>query len=110
MDRVMKTMPPGPVVLIGADIPDIRPCHIKNAFKILGAHDTVFGPAEDGGYWLVGQRRRPRILSLFADVRWSSPHALADTLKNIPDTARTGFLEDARFMGGLAEDIGQADR
>ena len=94
MDRIMKTMPPGPVVIIGADIPEIRRPHIKQAFEVLGRHDTVFGPAEDGGYWLVGQRRRPRILSLFSDVRWSSPHTLADTLKNIPATTSTGYLEE----------------
>ena len=94
MGRAMEALPPGPVVLIGADIPDIAPHHIAQAFRLLGSHDVVFGPATDGGYWLVGQRRRPRFLSLFSKVRWSSPHALADTLKNLPNSARTGFLEE----------------
>lgn len=94
MARAMKTVPPGPVLLIGADIPDINAGHIAEAFHILGSHDAVFGPATDGGYWLVGQRRRPRFLNLFSNVRWSSPHALADTLKNIPHSARTGFLSE----------------
>lgn len=96
MARVMKALPPGPVVLIGADIPDIQPADIAAAFQALGCHETVFGPAADGGYWLVGQRRRPRLLPLFADVRWSSPHALADTLKNIPPACSTGFLRELR--------------
>jgi glycosyltransferase A (GT-A) superfamily protein (DUF2064 family) len=43
----------------------------------------VFGPAEDGGYWLVGQRRLRALPDLFRGVRWSSPHALADTLANL---------------------------
>ena len=94
MDRVMQTMPPGPVIIIGADIPEIRPHHIADAFQVLGEKDTVFGPAQDGGYWLVGQRRRPRILPLFTDVRWSSPHALADTIKNIPNGVNTGYVEE----------------
>ncbi|MEK9725170.1 MAG: DUF2064 domain-containing protein [Rhodospirillaceae bacterium] len=59
MGRVMAAMPPGPVVLIGADIPDIRPADIAAAFRALGAHDAVFGPADDGGYWLVGLKRWP---------------------------------------------------
>ncbi len=46
-------------------------------------HDAVFGPAVDGGYWLVGMKRRPWLRGVFADVRWSSPHALADTLANL---------------------------
>ena len=33
--------------------------------------------------WLVGLKRRPRLLHAFANVRWSSPHALADTLANL---------------------------
>jgi glycosyltransferase A (GT-A) superfamily protein (DUF2064 family) len=43
----------------------------------------VFGPADDGGYWLIGLSRRPRLLRPFAGVRWSTPHALADTLANL---------------------------
>ena len=56
-----------------------------------------FGPAADGGFWLVGARRRPHLPALFARVRWSSPHALADTLAGLPRGARVGFaatLED----------------
>ncbi len=93
MERTMSILPPGPVVIIGADIPDIHPAHIAAAFRTLGAHDTVFGPATDGGYWLVGQRRRPRIFGLFDDVRWSSSHALADTVANLPTGASVGYLE-----------------
>jgi glycosyltransferase A (GT-A) superfamily protein (DUF2064 family) len=41
----------------------------------------VFGPAEDGGYWLVGLGPR-RPARPFAAVRWSTAHALADTRRN----------------------------
>ena len=74
--------PPGPAVLIGADIPGVRARHIAEAFRKLGAHDAVFGPAADGGYWLVGFRRPPGAKA-FKGVRWSSPRALADTLANL---------------------------
>ncbi len=68
-------------VLVGADIPGLRPRDIASAFRALGRAEAVFGPAEDGGYWLVGfgPRRPPRP---FAGVRWSTRHALADTLLN----------------------------
>ena len=70
----------GPVCVIGADIPGIRKRHIARAFRMLGAHDAVFGPAHDGGYWLIGLRRgRPLPAGIFAGVRWSTRHALADT-------------------------------
>ncbi|NOG71659.1 TIGR04282 family arsenosugar biosynthesis glycosyltransferase [Roseicella sp. DB1501] len=68
-------------VLVGCDIPELGPADIAAAFRALGRARAVFGPAEDGGYWLVGfgPRRPP---APFAGVRWSSEHALADTLRN----------------------------
>jgi rSAM/selenodomain-associated transferase 1 len=81
-------------VLIGCDIPGIRAADIAAAFRALGRVPTVFGPAEDGGYWLVGfGPRRPA--GPFASVRWSGPHALADTLANCgPRTALLRRLRD----------------
>ncbi len=83
MGRVFKTLPPGPVVLIGADIPAIMPRHIENAFRALGQNDTVLGPAHDGGYWLVGARRSPRVPDLFSGIPWSTDRTLSDTLDKI---------------------------
>jgi len=80
MGRVMADMPPGPVVIIGTDIPAIRPHHIETAFKAVGHNDVVFGPAVDGGYWLVGARRSPCVPELFKQVRWSSKNSLTDSL------------------------------
>lgn len=68
-------------VLVGCDIPGLGRADIAAAFRALGRAQGVFGPAEDGGYWLVGfGPRRPA--TPFAGVRWSSEHALADTLAN----------------------------
>ena len=83
MARAASSCPPGPVVIVGSDIPGITRSHIAAAFRALGDHDAVFGPALDGGYWLVGFRRRPVFRSPFAGVRWSSEWALADTLANL---------------------------
>jgi rSAM/selenodomain-associated transferase 1 len=71
--------PHGPAVLIGSDIPGVAARHIAAAFAALRRHDAVFGPAEDGGYWLVGLRAGHRPGKAFAGVRWSSEHALADS-------------------------------
>jgi uncharacterized protein len=93
MRRAIVGCPPGPVVLIGADIPALAAHHVVAAFRLLGACDLVFGPAEDGGFWLVGARRRPRQPSPFGAVRWSTRHALADTLANLPRHTAIGFVE-----------------
>lgn len=81
MDRALRSAPPGPAVLIGADVPGIARHHIAEAFRALGHHDAAFGPAADGGYWLVGARRSPVMPDLFSGVRWSSHHTLADSLQ-----------------------------
>ncbi|MFA5948943.1 MAG: TIGR04282 family arsenosugar biosynthesis glycosyltransferase [Hyphomicrobium sp.] len=83
MQRVMDRLPAGPVIIIGSDIPGVGRRHIRRAFRLLGQHDAVLGPAGDGGYWLVGFKRRPRVPCGFERVRWSGPHALADTMRNL---------------------------
>jgi len=71
-----------PVVLIGGDIPGVRQSHIARAFAKLGSHNMVFGPAGDGGFWLVGARGvMPR--TVFEDVNWSSGTTLAETLATV---------------------------
>ena len=93
MGTVMATRPPGPVVIVGSDIPELRRRHIIAAFAALETHDAVFGPAADGGYWLVGLKRRPLRPDIFRHVRWSTERALADTLRNLPPGCRTAMLE-----------------
>jgi rSAM/selenodomain-associated transferase 1 len=83
MQRLFQRLPPGPVIIVGSDIPAIGATEIAIAFRLLGNADAVLGRAPDGGYWLIGLRRSPRLLTPFAGVRWLSPHALADTLGNL---------------------------
>jgi len=93
MLRALRAGRPGPVALVGADIPALCGRHITAAFSLLGRHDLVFGPAEDGGFWLVGARHPRHLPHLFQRVRWSSPHALADTLAGIPRRLAVGFAD-----------------
>jgi glycosyltransferase A (GT-A) superfamily protein (DUF2064 family) len=88
MRRAMAACAPGPVVLIGTDIPALTAAHIAEVFRLLGRHDLVFGPARDGGFWLVGARHR---MPEFGNVRWSTRHALKDVLANLPKSLSTGF-------------------
>lgn len=83
MQRVMDSIPPGPVVVIGTDVPAVKPNHIHAALKALGRHDAVVGPSPDGGYWLFGLKRRPRVPRAFGSVAWSSREALTQTLANL---------------------------
>jgi hypothetical protein len=112
MQRVMDGLPPGPVLIIGSDIPGIRACHIRAAFRALGGSDAVLGPCPDGGYWLVGLKRLLRVPRAFGKVRWSSEHALADTERNLAGLrlARAAVLDDVDEAGDLAAARGRYGR
>jgi uncharacterized protein len=81
MHRAFRQFRRGRAAIVGADIPDAGPPDLVAAFRALGAADAAFGPAEDGGYWLVALGPR-RPTHPFRGVRWSGEHALADTLRN----------------------------
>lgn len=84
MARALAAAPSGPALLVGTDVPGLDATRVWRAFRALGRADAVFGPASDGGYWLIGlARRRARGVRL-EGVRWSSAHALADTLAALP--------------------------
>ncbi len=105
MKRAFLDASPGPVVIIGADAPALRARHLRQAFNALKAADAVFGPAEDGGYWLIGLSHRRSAPDLFNGVRWSSQHALADTLATLPagfDVRRLETLRDIDVASDLA--------
>ena len=91
MARALRAWPSRPVLLIGSDIPGVLPRHIADAFRKLGQHDAVLGPATDGGFWLIGLKRGSLPApTLFHNVRWSGPHAMEDTLASMPGL-RIGF-------------------
>ncbi len=93
MAHVFAAARAGPVVIIGADAPGLRAAHIHQAFEKLKGADAVFGPAEDGGFWLMGLARRRGAPNLFQGVRWSSEAALTDTLQSLPTDFRIAYLE-----------------
>ncbi|MCT8158777.1 TIGR04282 family arsenosugar biosynthesis glycosyltransferase [Pseudoruegeria sp. SHC-113] len=104
MGRIFRSLPPGPVVIIGGDIPGITPAHIARAFKALGRAEAVLGPAPDGGYWLIGLKRTFAVQqSLFSGVRWSSEHAMADTVASLgtPHVAYIDTLQDVDTLADL---------
>ena len=103
MGRLFRRLPPGPVAIIGADIPGVTKPAIAQAFRALGRHDACFGPAPDGGYWLIGLKRSRAVpRTLFQGVRWSSEHALADTRASIP-TLSVGLIETLRDVDEVGD-------
>ena len=73
------------VVVVGSDCPGVQPRHLVAAAAALADAAVVLGPASDGGYWLVAQRR-PGV-DMFSEIRWSAPTTFAAT------RARLGALK-----------------
>jgi rSAM/selenodomain-associated transferase 2 len=66
------------VVLVGTDCPGITATILRSAFNLLGLFDLVLGPARDGGYYLIGLRKR--VPELFRNVPWGAATVGAQTL------------------------------
>ncbi|PRY92853.1 hypothetical protein BCF33_1715 [Hasllibacter halocynthiae] len=102
MGRLLRSLPPGPALICGADIPGIDRLAVAEAFAALGRAPAVLGPAPDGGYWCVGLRRAAAPPArLFEGVRWSSPHALADTRATLPGAVLVRTLRDVDTAADL---------
>jgi uncharacterized protein len=92
LSKGLREAAPGPVLFIGSDAPDISAGLLRQAVRELGRHDAVFGPAQDGGFWVFGLHKTAHTKSPFHDVRWSSPHAMEDVWANLPKDAKVSVL------------------
>ncbi len=71
------------IIIIGTDLFDLEVSDIENAFEKLENYDVVIGPADDGGYYLLGLKSIPK--GVFLNKNWGSNRILKDTLKDIEE-------------------------
>jgi len=102
LTRVIHALPPGPVVILGSDTPTVTRADVTAAFRAVGPNRAVFGPASDGGYWLIGLRRGLGEKLPFEGVRWSTSDAMADTLANLRGSPVALLREREDIDDGLA--------
>ena len=69
------------VVIVGSDLFDLNPNHIKEAFTALENHEVVLGPSLDGGYYLLGMKKMHP--AVFKNKQWGTDSVLESTLKNL---------------------------
>lgn len=70
------------VIIIGSDLQDMNQADLENAFDQLESHDAVIGPAEDGGYYLLGFTKK-LVQGVFQDKEWGAATVLEKTLNNL---------------------------
>ena len=80
------------VLLIGSDIPHITADLLEDYFSKLDEHDVVLGPAEDGGYYLVGLHRTSFTPALFEDIPWSTGRVRRETVRRAEKLGLSVYL------------------
>ncbi|PHR26154.1 MAG: glycosyltransferase [Fluviicola sp.] len=80
------------IVGVGSDLPDLTSEIIDKGLAELNSNDAVFGPAEDGGYYLIGMRSM--LECIFEDKPWSTEGLLDVTLKELKSKGHSvGIIE-----------------
>lgn len=79
------------VAIIGSDMYDLTSEDINNAFTTLASHDYVVGPAQDGGYYLLGMKTIPP--SLFKNKVWGTDTVLKATIADLKNESITLLAE-----------------
>ena len=69
------------VVIVGSDLFDLKPKHLEDSFKQLDDHDIVIGPAQDGGYYLLGMKTMNT--QVFLNKKWGTSTVFQDTMNNL---------------------------
>ena len=81
------------VVMIGSDSIEIESNHIDHAFNNLKNFDVVIGPAQEGGYYLIGMKKMHHVL--FKNKAWNTTVLLQQTLHDIAKLGLTYHLQQA---------------
>lgn len=90
------------VCIIGSDCPQLSAKIVEEAFASLDHHDFVIGPAEDGGYYLLGMSSfQP---SVFESVEWSTSHVFEQTVARITSAGSSYYtLEKLRDIDDMRD-------
>ena len=79
--RMRRAAAQAPAILVGADLPDLKPRHLHAAAEALATTPVAIGPAIDGGYYLIGVARP--LPWLFAPMAWGTGVVRATTLDRL---------------------------
>lgn len=93
------------IIAIGVDDPRLSRAAIEQAFDLLDSCEWVVGPAEDGGYYLIGCRAPAFDAAIFHGIEWGSDQVLLQTLANIRDWKSTVALLPRRYDIDTVEDL-----
>jgi uncharacterized protein len=93
------------IIAIGVDEPRMTRPEIDHAFSLLDSCEWVIGPAEDGGYYLIGCRAPAFDVSVFAGMKWGTSEVLPATMERIRAAQNTVALMPSRYDIDTVEDL-----
>jgi hypothetical protein len=86
------------ILILGTDCAQLESRHITDAIQKLDEKDVVIGPAEDGGYYLLGMKKSTT--SLFEGIEWSTSQVFSQTIEK---------LTRAELSYGIIETLSDVD-
>jgi uncharacterized protein len=93
------------ILLIGSDCYQLTQSELEKGFKILNSNDFVFGPATDGGYYLIGTRTT--FTKVFDNKTWSTATVLYEAIRDVEGADLTfgelATLSDVDYEEDLGE-------
>lgn len=78
------------IIIIGTDCPELDTGLLEQAYTELDEHDVVYGPANDGGYYLMGMKEL--LLPLFILKSWSEESVLAESINDLDQMEKEYIL------------------
>jgi rSAM/selenodomain-associated transferase 1 len=102
-NKLLACLDPAPVIFFGADTPDLTSAHVEQAIAALQNHKVVIGPAEDGGYYLIGMREA--LPELLTDMPWSTDQVLPETCTRLGRLGITPVLLETLSDCDRPEDL-----
>jgi rSAM/selenodomain-associated transferase 1 len=78
------------VIIIGTDAPDVSMNIIQSAISVLDNYSVVIGPANDGGYFLLGFKSK--LIDLFSGIEWSTDSVFDNTIEKLNNSKTNYFI------------------
>ncbi len=96
------------LIIIGSDLPNLCHLDIVKTISKLKNNDMVFGPSNDGGYWLIAFSKKfnPQNFLPFINIKWSKKNVLKNTIDNLSENIKIDYLETKIDIDNL-DDIDQ---
>lgn len=91
------------IIIIGSDCFQLTTDNLENSFANLAKRDVVIGPAQDGGYYLLGMKRLHS--RLFENKEWSTENVFLDTLLDVEKENLSYFLSETLSDVDHEEDL-----